>query len=149
MIDNGQAFAKVKGSGPDIGTMQAFLGKQWSRYLIENSLSVIRQEEVAVRKKADAYEAAQRAKEEKERRQAASPMGRSAQFGAVALPGNHHKIVGVAVHANRPNFRPVEAVLSKHTLPWTWLAPRFRQVLRPPGEKVRNRTVRTPARQRA
>lgn len=57
MIDNGQAFAKVKGAGPGIETIHAFLGKQWSRYLIENTLSVIRQEETA-----------ERAKEEREKR---------------------------------------------------------------------------------
>jgi len=54
-----------------IRQIHAFLGKQWSRDLIENTLSVIRQEEDTERKRVEAYEAAQRAREEQERRQAA------------------------------------------------------------------------------
>jgi hypothetical protein len=71
LIKSEPAFRKLKGSGVGTETIHAFLGKQWSRYLIENTLSVIRQEETAARKKAEAYEAAQRAKEEREKRQAA------------------------------------------------------------------------------
>jgi len=56
------------GAGRD--TIQSFLGWKTSSR-IEDALIVIKDEESAERKKAEAYEAAQRAKEEKERRQAA------------------------------------------------------------------------------
>ncbi|WP_428566676.1 MAG: hypothetical protein ACP59X_06645 [Solidesulfovibrio sp. DCME] len=119
MIDNGQAFAKVKGAGPGIETIHAFLGKQWSRYLIENTLSVIRQEEDAARKKAEAYEAAQRAKEEKEKRQAASPMG--GQRRIVPSPAGSAS-AGLRASSAMPTgvkLRPSKAVISNRTLsPW-------------------------------
>ena len=71
LIPNGQTFSNVKGKGVGIETIHAFLGGQWKRHYIQDTLSVIRQEEDAERKRIDAYEAAQRAKEERERRQAA------------------------------------------------------------------------------
>ena len=64
LFETSASFAQAKGEqGIGIRQIHAFLGKQWSRYLIENTLSVIRQEEDAERKKAEAYEAAGRDRE--------------------------------------------------------------------------------------
>ena len=69
LFESEPAFRKVKGAGPGIETIQSFLGWK-SKTKIEDTLKVIKEEEDAERKKADAYEAAQRAREERERRQA-------------------------------------------------------------------------------
>ena len=63
------SFRSIKGQGAGRYTIQSFLGWK-SATKIEDTLKVIKEEEDAERKKADAYEAAQRAREEKERRQA-------------------------------------------------------------------------------
>jgi len=57
VIESEPSFRSLKGQGVGISAIHAFLGKQWSRYLIENTLSVVRQEETA-----------ERAKEEREKR---------------------------------------------------------------------------------
>ena len=55
-----------QGIGIDI--IHGFLGGQWKRHYIQDTLSMIRQEEDAERKRVEAYEAAQRAKEERGRK---------------------------------------------------------------------------------
>ena len=69
-FDSKKSWEVTKGMGAGRYTIQSFLGWK-SATKIEDTLKVIKEEEDAERKKADAYEAAQRAKEEKERRQAA------------------------------------------------------------------------------
>lgn len=56
LFETSASFAQAKGEqGIGIRQIHAFLGHQWSRYLIENTLSVIRQEETAARKKAERH----------------------------------------------------------------------------------------------
>ena len=57
LIHDPSNFGQLRQRGVGIETIHAFLGKQWSRYLIENTLSVIRQEEDAARRRVEAYAA--------------------------------------------------------------------------------------------
>jgi hypothetical protein len=41
-ISNGQAFAKLKGTGVGRATLIKFLGKNWTDYKVESALSIIR-----------------------------------------------------------------------------------------------------------
>jgi len=63
IFESQRAWETTKGKGVGIETIHAFLGGQWKRHYIQGTLKVIKEEEDAARKKAEAYEAAQRAKE--------------------------------------------------------------------------------------